>query len=137
MSIYLDTSVIVSFFIQDNHAEAVRRWAATGPLIATSDWTATEFSSALSHHVRRGVLSERERKIAEVAFDRWVEAGLVLEVGRDRFGDARILMRNHLRLRGPDALHLAIARHAGLSLATLDQDLQDAAIAEGLQVVDL
>lgn len=137
MSVYLDTSVIVSFFIHDSHAETVRRWAATGPLIATSDWTATEFSSALSHHVRRGALSDRERKIAETAFDRWVQAGLVLEVGRDRFGDARILMQNHSRLRGPDALHLAIVRHAGLSLATLDLDMRDAAIAEGMQVIHL
>ena len=137
MSIYLDTSVVVSFFIRDDHAEAVRRWAATGPSVATSDWTATEFSSALSHHVRRGVLSDRERKIAEVAYDRWAENGLVLEIERERFRDARILMQSHSRLRAPDALHLAIARQAGLALATLDQDMAEAAITEGMEVVPL
>ena len=137
MSIYIDTSVVVSFFIRDDHAEAARRWAATGPQVATSDWTAAEFSSALSHHVRLGALSDRERKAAEFAFDRWAAHGLVLEVARERFHDARVLMQAHHRLRAPDALHLAIARHQGLPLATLDQDMRDAALAEGMEVIDL
>lgn len=137
MSIYIDTSVVVSFFIQDDHADAARRWARTDPSVAISDWTATEFSSALSHHVRLGSLSDRERKAAELAFDRWAMRGVVLEVARARFQDARILMQGHRRLRAPDALHLAIARHEGLPLATLDHDLRDAAVAEGLKVIDL
>ena len=137
MSTYVDTSVIVSFFIRDNHAEAARRWAEAGPQVAISDWTMTEFSSALSHQVRLGSLSDRERKAAELAFDRWAARGLVLEVARERFQDARVLIQAHRRLRAPDALHLAIARHEGLRLATLDRDLHDAAVAEGLEVVDL
>jgi predicted nucleic acid-binding protein len=137
LSVYIDTSVVVSFFIQDDHADAARRWARTDPSVAISDWTATEFSSALSHHVRLGSLSDRERKAAELAFDRWAMRGVVLEVARERFQDARILMQGHRRLRAPDALHLAIARHEGLPLATLDHDLRDAAVAEGLKVIDL
>ena len=137
MSTYVDTSVIVSFFIRDDHAETARRWAETGPDVAISDWTMTEFSSALSHHVRLGSLSDRERKAAELAFDRWAARGLVLEVARERFRDARALIQAHRRLRAPDALHLAIARHEGLPLATLDRDLLDAALAEGLEVVEL
>ena len=137
MSVYIDTSVVVSFFIQDDHADAARRWARTDPSVAISDWTATEFSSALSHHVRLGSLSDRERKAAELAFDRWAMRGVVLEVARERFQDARILMQGHRRLRAPDALHLAVARHEGLPLATLDHDLRDAAVAEGLKVIDL
>lgn len=137
MSIYVDTSVVVSFFIRDDHAEAARRWARTDPRVAISDWTATEFSSALSHHVRLGSLSDRERKVAELAFDRWAARGLVLEVTRDRFQDARLLMQAHRRLRAPDALHLAIARYEGLPLATLDEDMRDAGVAEGMEVIDL
>jgi predicted nucleic acid-binding protein len=137
LSTYVDTSVIVSFFIRDDHAVAARRWAAGGPDIAISDWTMTEFTSALSHHVRLGALTDRERKMAELAFDRWAAGGIVLEVERDRFQDARTLMRVHRRLRAPDALHLAIARHEGLPLATLDTDMRDAALAEGLTVVEL
>lgn len=137
MSVYVDTSVIVSFFIRDDHAVAARRWAETGPHIAISDWTATEFSSALSHHVRLGALEDRERKIAEFAFDRWAADGIVLEVARERFQEARELIKTHRLLRAPDALHLAIVRHEGLPLATLDHVMRDAAVAEGLKVVDL
>lgn len=137
MSIYIDTSIVVSFFIQDDHAAAARRWGRTNPRVTISDWTATEFSSALSHHVRLGSLSDQERKAAERAFDRWAMRGLVLEVGRERFQDARILMQGHRRLRAPDALHLAIARHEGLPLATLDDDMRDVAVAEGMAVIDL
>jgi prevent-host-death family protein len=105
--------------------------------IKPSEWTLTEFTSALSHLVRARTLSERERNIAELAFDRWAAGGIVLEVPRERFQEARTLMRMHQRLRAPDALHLAIARHAGLALATVDRDMKDAAVAEGMDVVDL
>ena len=137
MSIYLDTSVVMSFFIRDDHAGAVRSWAETGPDVAVSDWTATEFTSALSHYVRRDALSEGEREKIEQAFDRWSARRAVLEIDRERFAEARALMRSHRRLRAPDALHLAIARHSNLALATLDQDMRDAAIAEGLEVIRL
>ena len=137
MSHYLDTSVVVSFFIRDDHAQSARRWAADNPLIAVSDWTLTEFTSALSHQLRLGALTEKERSAAERTFDRWISRQVVLEITRERFRDARDLMMRHRRLRGPDALHLAVARAAGLALATMDLDMRDAAVAEGMKVVDL
>lgn len=137
MRIYVDTSVVVSFFINDIHATKIREWAATGPDIALSDWTSTEFTSALSHHVRAKTLSDRERNTAERAFDRWIMGGTILDIERARFQDARNLMGSHGRLRAPDALHLAIVKHAGLALATVDKDMKNAAIAEGMKVVDL
>jgi len=137
LSIYIDTSVVVSFFIRDDHALAARRWAQSGPQVATSDWTATEFSSALSHHVRLGALSDRERKAAELAFDRWAAQGLVLEVARERFQEARVLIRGPRHLRAPDALPPPLARPGGLPMATLDHDMRDAALAEGMKVIDL
>lgn len=137
MSTYVDTSVIVSFFIRDDHAGKARAWAASGARVVLSDWTLTEFTSALSHQVRLGALTDQERAAAETVFDRWRSRLVVLAVERDRFAEARVLMRVHRRLRAPDALHLAIALSAGLSLATADQDMRDAAVAEGLSVVDL
>lgn len=137
MRTYLDTSVVVSFFISDVHATVTRTWAATAPAVVLSDWTLTEFTSALSHLVRARILSDRERNIAEMAFDRWAEQGTVLEVHRERFQEARMLMRRHPRLRAPDALHLAIARQAGLAVATLDHDMREAAMIEGMDTIDL
>lgn len=137
MSTYADTSVIVSFFIRDAHAQSVRAWAATGARVVISDWTRTEFTSALSHLVRVGALTEAERSQAEAVFEQWVTRIAVLEVERDRFEEARVLMRRYGRLRAPDALHLAIAAASNLAVATADRDMRDAAAAEGLEVVDL
>lgn len=137
MTTYVDTSVIVSFFVLDDRATKARAWAASGARVVLSDWTLTEFTSALSHQVRLGALTDQERAAAETAFDRWKSRVVVLGVERERFDEARVLMRAHRRLRAPDALHLAIALSSGLGLATADQDMRDAAVAEGIVVVDL
>lgn len=137
MSTYLDTSVIVSFFVFDEQAVKARAWAASNARVVVSDWGLTEFTSALSHQVRLGALTSQERDEAEAAFDRWSSRVVVLPVERERFSEARRLMRSYRRLRAPDALHLAIAKASGLALATADKDMLEAAVAEGLKVVDL
>lgn len=91
----------------------------------------------MSMQVRLKNLSQTERAGFERAFDRWVRQGRMLEFQAERFDDARLLLLKHERLRAPDALHLAIAAWNGLELATLDGVLMDAAVAEGLTVVDL
>jgi len=87
--------------------------------------------------VRVKHLTESERMGFERAFDVWTRNGQMLEFQPERFEDARLLLQRHSRLRAPDALHLAIARWNGLELATLDGVLREAAIAEGVLVVEL
>ena len=137
MSVYLDTSVVVPLFLDDDHAPRARAWAKAGGNVALSAWTVTEFSSALSMQVRMKRLTEPERLGVERAFDGWARKGRILGFQTDRFNDARLLLQRHARLRAPDALHLAIARHAGLPLATLDHDMREAAVAEGMEVIAL
>lgn len=137
MTVYLDTSVAIPLFVDDDHAPRVRAWADKGQAVAISAWTATEFSSALSLQVRMGRLTDGERVAFEQAFDRWARNGPMVEFLPGYFDDARILLRRHSRLRAPDALHLAVARASGLGLATLDAVLRDAALAEGIEVVEL
>ena len=137
MTVYLDTSVVVPLFLDDDHAPRARAWAKTERRIALSAWTVTEFSSALSMQVRLNHVTEPERIGMERAFDLWMRSGQMLEFQTDRFEDARLLLQTHSRLRAPDALHLAIARWNGLKLATLDVVLRDAAVAEGMDVVEL
>lgn len=81
--------------------------------------------------------TENERLAFEDAFDAWVRKGRMLDFEPDLFAEARRLLHKHRRLRAPDALHLAIAQSHGLKLATLDDVLKEAAIADGLEVVDL
>ena len=49
--------------------------------------------------------------------------------------EARRLVKNDVRLRAPDALHLALAARHGCSLATLDEDMASVARDIGLTVI--
>lgn len=137
MTVYLDTSVVIPLFLNDDHAGRVRAWARSAGSVVFSAWTATEFSSALSLQVRLKNLEAGERERLEHGFDRWAKGGRMLDFQPEYFGDARALLRKHERLRAPDALHLAIAQANDLALATLDDILREAAIAEDLTVVAL
>ena len=137
MTVYLDTSVVVPLFVDDDHSERAREWGKAGRHVALSAWTLTEFSSAISMQVRMKHLSETERAGFERAVDSWAQQGRMVDFQAERFDDARRLLRKHQRLRAPDALHLAIASWNGFELATLDGVLKEAAVAEGLSVVDL
>jgi predicted nucleic acid-binding protein len=72
LSVYLDTSVLVSLFVRDGHTDRVLSWAQTQtepPQV--SDWAVTEFSSALGLRRRLGQLEEADRANLELALDGW------------------------------------------------------------------
>ena len=99
-----------------------------------SDWVTAEVSSALSIKLRRGDIDLGERASALAAFHRMCDETLaVLPVASAHFQTAAHFCDRHdLSLRSPDALHLAICADHGLSLATLDRRLRDAALALGV-----
>lgn len=130
MIAYLDTSVVVSMFLDDVHTSRVRAWLAQAPMVRLSDWTVTEFSSALSAHQRQGRLGRSERANVEEVFDSWLSQSTVDAVTTPDFLMARQLLRAHAQLRGPDALHLSFARSRDWQLATLDAALSKVAAAE-------
>ncbi|WP_336968213.1 type II toxin-antitoxin system VapC family toxin [Brevundimonas aurantiaca] len=137
MALYLDTSVLVSAFVQDEHSE----WAAALLIrradVVVSRWVEAEFSSALGLRVRSGAMKADKRDQIEAEFDGW-------RLGRDEcrlddldFVRCRALLRDGLRLRTPDALHLAVVLRRGFDLATLDKELAAAARLKGVEVVSL
>lgn len=137
MTVYLDTSVVVPLFVDDDHSPRARDWARLGRTVALSAWTLAEFSSALSMQVRMNRLAPDERRDLEAAFDAWAGQGRLVDFDSEQFTQARRMLMNHDRLRAPDALHLAIAKANGLEMASLDAVLIDAALAEGLKVAEL
>jgi predicted nucleic acid-binding protein len=75
---------------------------------------------------------------AEAAFDAWVTRAEPAAVVVSDFEAARSLIRSdRVRLRTPDALHLAIARRLACRLATLDRAMSDAALGIGAPIVPL
>lgn len=135
MSVYLDTSVLVSLLHEDGHTDRVLNWAGGVEHLVLSAWTVTEFTSALAVQARMQRLSDRDRRRLELDLDQWLSTRLVLEVASGDIVEARRLVRSDTRLRAPDAIHLAVVTRHGCVLATLDEDMAAVAHDLGLDVV--
>lgn len=138
MSIYLDTSLLVSALTSEATTPRVNMWLraqAPGTLLI-SEWTHTEVASALALKLRTGELTLAKRADAIASFTDLARSSLpTLAVTGEHFEMAAAFAGQHeLALRAGDALHLAIARSAGQSLATLDKWMADAALQLGIPV---
>lgn len=137
MSAYLDTSVLLPTLVVEPSTEAV--YDCLGVVdqeLLISDFAAAEVASALSRLVRMGLLTGVDASARLADFDAW-RATMSLPVDIQA-SDARLayiyVRRFDLRLRAPDALHLAIAQRLGATLVTLDRRMANAAAELGAAV---
>jgi uncharacterized protein len=102
--------------------------------LTISDWTATEFASALPMKLRMRALGADHRAAVLSTFTRLcVENLRTLPVAREDFrAAARFADQFELNLGAGDALHLAICANHGASLCTLDRRLAEAAPRVGV-----
>jgi len=123
--IYLDTSFLTPLFREEAASTKIANFLskqAAGSLVV-SKWMAVEFASLVSRDVRMGVLTagQGRRLIAEL--DSMLSTSLVVLIpsGND-FDLAQEYATNFAtQLRGPDALHLAVAHNNAVEfVATLD-----------------
>lgn len=137
--IYLDTSVLVALLTNESSALKIREWYAQAhtQVLVTSDWTLTEFASALSLKVRTGQLNAKRANAVHDAFETLMEGGIrLLEVSRNAFRHAANLVRSMPGLRAGDALHLAVMLELGIQeFATLDKGLAEKAVQAHLRLV--
>lgn len=138
MTLYLDTSVLVSVLAHEWASERTRAWLgrqAAGDLVI-SDWVVTEVSSALAIKLRTKAIDESQRADALAAFRRLADQSLmIVPVDRAHFtAAARLVDQATLGLRAADALHLAVALDHAATLCTQDRRLAEAAIKVGSRV---
>jgi predicted nucleic acid-binding protein len=114
LTIYADSSFLVSIYIQDVHsAEAVRRMGP-GPSVRTTNLSRSEVANALFRYVFRGNLSfaEAQKHWNEFQQDSlrgvWIHAGLPDEIWETSIGLARKFGPS-LGARTLDTLHVACA----------------------------
>jgi uncharacterized protein len=136
--LYVDTSIIVSALTKEADTALSQTWLARQETseLTISDWTVTEFASALSMKLRTGGLGADHRAAVLSTFTRLCAESLrTLPVAREDFrAAARFADQSELNLRAGDALHLAICANHGASLCTLDRRLAEAAPRLGVPV---
>ncbi len=125
--LYLDTSLIVAALSNEAMTGPVQSWLGDQDpaRLLISDWTVTEFSSAMALKLRTGQITRDQRAAALAEFNRLVlESLTVLQVKATHFRTAARFVDQHaLGLRAGDALHLATASEKGAAVHTLDHRL--------------
>ena len=131
MTIYLDTSVIVTALTPELHTDRVIEWFSVNRNagFATSGWVKTEFASALAMKHRMKILTAALHQQAERQFAEMIESQLVeLSISDSCFDSAATIVRTTTDgIRASDALHLAIAQRYRLVIATRDDVMKSTA----------
>jgi hypothetical protein len=137
LSVYADASFLVSLFASDAHTHKAEAFASAGHAITYSTWTRAEFYAAIGTRLRQAKPGQRATLLAaEDVFERWSgRAAPAIGASGDDIAHAERLVRSRaLKLRAPDALHLAVVLRAATELVTFDQGMASAATALGVVV---
>ncbi len=135
--IYVDTSVLVPYYLPEPLSDRVQRFLRETPDIAVSDLGEVEFFSALARKVRERELSREDARRIAAVFTGHLEGGAYarLELDRAIYHTAQGRIGGfEIPLRTLDALHLAAAATSALPIATADAALARSARSLGLSV---
>jgi len=105
--------------------------------LSTSRWALVEFASMLARGVRMRTLSRQEADGLQDRFERMIRNtfSVILPETEDYTKAAVFLARTEAALRGPDAMHLAIAEnHGATAILSLDKKMIVAGRAFGLPI---
>lgn len=136
---YLDTSALAKWYLNEPNSDAFVSYLQTLDIAVISSLTRTEVRSLLSRRRRMRELTAELETLIFAAFIDDLDRGWLQQcpVEDDHFNEAVNLINRYPDhpLRTLDALHLAVALHAGIDmLATADTVMADAATAMGLEV---
>lgn len=139
MTDYFDASALAAVLLDEPARHQVNDHLATAdtaPMV--SDFGAAEVSSAISRLLRMKLKTPSEADTLIEALDNWVgETGGPVSLDPLDAREATLLVRRFdLKLRAPDALHLAVCRRLQGRLVTLDNNLAVAARALGVPCIN-
>lgn len=136
--VYLDASVLVAMFTDDAltpRSDAMLRGSRY--ILSLSDFGAAELASAIGRLVRMNQMTPDTARAGFEDFDHWVasSAERVALTSADVKASEVLLRRMDLGLRTGGALHIAIARRTGATLATFDKRMGEAARSVEIAVI--
>ena len=124
--IFLDASIVVAYYLQESYSEHAQEVVHRNEMLYVSDLVEIDVFSVLSRLVRVGSMDREIAHQAAALFTEHLEAGLYtrMHLQPEHYRWARnAIARFDLPLKSPDALHLAAAQAAGLTLITADRQL--------------
>jgi predicted nucleic acid-binding protein len=137
LSFYLDTSVIVSLFLDEPRTSSVAGLIADGASpILISEFGVGEFSAAISTAIRMDRLSDIDGIAILEDFDTWCSGAVTFAAvtSADLKEAIEMVRRFDLKLLFPDALHIATCRRLGAALVSGDRRQAEAAAMLGIDV---
>lgn len=135
MTAYLDTSIVLAYYLEETHSEQAQEIYRARPDLQISELVNLEVLSSLSRLARVGSIELDDAKSVSDLFDAHLRDGLYRRRNLDtsHYGLARdYIARFDLPLKSHDALHLALCAAEDLTLLTADRQL--ARNAEALDV---
>lgn len=139
MSIYADTSFLVSLYLPDRHSIEAERRMVSQPRIWFAPLHRAEWMHAVSQHVFRKEISTVEARRVQADLQRDLGSGLWLKVDLPEsvWDTCAELARRHgpqLGMRTLDSLHVAAALELGAkAFWTFDDRQAKLAATEGLK----
>jgi uncharacterized protein len=139
VTLYLDTSVVLSLHLKDSKSAAVgKKLRATREEIAVSAWTAAESFSAVGILVRRGAIDADFGREVLSSLESFFESAQLLSINAPAFALAKQWLSDFtLGLRAGDALHAAVASVNGAELVTTDKTLSRAARTKKVRCIEI
>ena len=138
--LYLDTSVLVKIYVEEDGSISIREQVNKARFVATSMIAYVEARAAFARRRREGRLAPADHHRAVRAFDSDWEHYLLVEITDSLIRGAAALAEEH-SLRAYDAIHLASAtllrtRAAeAILFGSWDANLGNAARREGLELL--
>jgi predicted nucleic acid-binding protein len=137
---FWDTSAIVPLLVHEDSTDAAGALFRADKTMLVSWLTLVEAASAIARGEHEDLLSQAAATQAFARLDELARLWREIEPSNDIRDVARRLLRVH-RLRAADAIQLAAAtlaserRPASLTVVTLDEGVESAALKEGFVVV--
>jgi predicted nucleic acid-binding protein len=134
--IYLDTSVVIAYYLTDAHSARAQEIHARDGDLFISELVELEVMSVISRLLRTGSITADEARRAADLFIGHADGGLYAKANLTavHFRMARgYVGRFDAPLKAPDALHIAAAGEKGLRLMAADGQLVRNARAFGVE----